>query len=161
MIGPTRSTPELTGPDLALVLEWSDVIAYAESLCKHWRASAKPGQPPIRVALERIGFERSDSPMSIAVLTFVRAVGQRDLAPDQRFFRTLAVSRDLVDHALTPAVWQYPIERAVQQLVAETPTFVGLREDGDEPWEPDRHVDCPGCGRPMPPNGDCATCEGD
>ncbi len=111
---------ELWGEPLAMVARWADVIAFADFLCRearaHWDARFA-SIAPMRLALVKVELQEQ-----VAVFIFERTVGGRD-NPKQTFANGHAVTRDLVDTALHPYVWQHPMRRAVQKLVAEVPAL--------------------------------------
>lgn len=112
----TATGVELTRAELGLLLPWAAVLAHAATLIHTWNAHAD-GSAVRSGKLELTSVEIAGD---IAVLHFQRWV----LTPsgvEQRYERGHAVSRDLVERAAAPAVWQYPMERAVQQLIAQVP----------------------------------------
>lgn len=109
----TATGVELTMAELAYVLPWAPVLDEARRLVKDWNDQAGPTLP-LKLELVRVELDSE-----FAALHFERYVP----ATMQRFSRACVVSRALVEQALVPAVWQYPMQRAVQQLIEEVPAL--------------------------------------
>lgn len=101
----------LIASGLELVLLWTDVLAHARMLCKLSRV----------VTLTEV-----ELAADIITLRFSRTVGGRNNYTEQRFEEHHVVSRGQVEQALSPCVWQHPLERVVQRLLAEVPALGGV-----------------------------------
>lgn len=108
---------EMWGPNLDLLMRWADVIACARELCIEANTSNAYPVAPVRISVVKIELEYDH-----AVFLFERRISVPNGA-QQKFSNLHALTRDLVDSALLPSVWQHPMRRCVQQLVAEVPTF--------------------------------------
>lgn len=108
---------KLTGGTLKLVGLWSDVLAYAVAVCVE-ACSSGPHFAPTRIAIVQV-----ELLVDSATLYFERRVGGQNNIPESVFRIGHTVPRDLIDAALTPEVWQFPIRWAVQRLAAEVPAL--------------------------------------